>query len=107
MKAWKCLLHSHDFTDVPAFVDFAASRDAITRLGGDPSLIVSQCSADIVIYHRVPTEPAKSNVVNVMVAVGQVSSGAKSHCGVCINNPSLGTEAIYLFHDLSAENAIA
>ena len=47
-----------------------------------------------------------SNVVNVMGAVGQASSGAKSHCGVCINNPSLGTEAICPFHDLPTERYI-
>ena len=48
---------------MPAFVDFAAMRDAITRLGGDPSLIVSQCPVDIVIDHSVPAEPAKRLVI--------------------------------------------
>lgn len=30
---------SQDFTGVPAVVDLAAMRDAITRLGGDPDRI--------------------------------------------------------------------
>jgi hypothetical protein len=32
-------LHLQDFTGVPAVVDLAAMRDAITRLGGDPDKI--------------------------------------------------------------------
>jgi hypothetical protein len=31
--------HLQDFTGVPAVVDLAAMRDAITRLGGDPDKI--------------------------------------------------------------------
>ena len=38
-----------DFTGVPAVVDFAAMRDAVVRLGGDPAGINPQSPADLVI----------------------------------------------------------
>ena len=38
---------------VPAVVDFAAMRDAISKLGGDPSKINPVCPADLVIDHSV------------------------------------------------------
>ncbi len=34
-------------------VDFAAMRDAISKLGGDPSKINPVCPADLVIDHSV------------------------------------------------------
>src|SRR5690625_4454240 len=40
-----------DFTGVPAVVDLAAMRDAMTRLGGDPTLINPLSPADLVIDH--------------------------------------------------------
>ena len=38
-----------DFTGVPAVVDFAAMRDTVANLGGDPSLVNPKCPADLVI----------------------------------------------------------
>jgi aconitate hydratase len=38
---------------VPAVVDFAAMRDAVKALGGDPELINPQCPSDLVIDHSV------------------------------------------------------
>ena len=38
---------------VPAVVDFAAMRDAISKLGGDPGKINPICPADLVIDHSV------------------------------------------------------
>ncbi|CAH1788947.1 unnamed protein product, partial [Owenia fusiformis] len=49
-----------DFTGVPAVVDFAAMRDAIKRLGGDPEKINPQCPADLVIDHSVQVDVARS-----------------------------------------------
>jgi len=34
-------------------VDFAAMRDAVKNLGGDPELINPQCPSDLVIDHSV------------------------------------------------------
>ena len=42
-----------DFTGVPAIVDLASMRDAIKKLGGDPSSINPQCQTDLVIDHSV------------------------------------------------------
>jgi len=42
-----------DFTGVPAVVDLAAMRDAMQRLGGDPSKINPLCPVDLVIDHSV------------------------------------------------------
>ena len=41
------------FRGVPAVVDFAAMRDAISRLGGDPNKINPVCPVDLVIDHSV------------------------------------------------------
>ncbi len=42
-----------DFTGVPAVVDLAAMRDAITTLGGDPQKINPLSPVDLVIDHSV------------------------------------------------------
>lgn len=47
-----------DFTGVPAVVDLAAMRDAMTRLGGDPSKINPLCPVDLVIDHSVQVDAA-------------------------------------------------
>ena len=45
-----------DFTGVPAVVDFAAMRDAMARLGGDPEKINPLVPADLVIDHSVQVD---------------------------------------------------
>jgi aconitate hydratase len=45
-----------DFTGVPAVVDLAAMRDAMNRLGGDPSKINPLCPVDLVIDHSVQAD---------------------------------------------------
>lgn len=45
-----------DFTGVPAVVDLAAMRDAISDLGGDASKINPQCPVDLVIDHSVSVD---------------------------------------------------
>jgi aconitate hydratase len=42
-----------DFTGVPAVVDLAAMRDAVTKLGGDPCAINPLAPVDLVIDHSV------------------------------------------------------
>ncbi|XP_070547290.1 cytoplasmic aconitate hydratase-like isoform X2 [Ptychodera flava] len=49
-----------DFTGVPAVVDFAAMRDAVKRLGGDPQKINPVCPADLVIDHSVQVDVSRS-----------------------------------------------
>src|SRR6202451_3914482 len=45
-----------DFTGVPAVVDLAAMRDAMRRLGGDPTLINPLQPAELVIDHSVQVD---------------------------------------------------
>lgn len=45
-----------DFTGVPAVVDFAAMRDAVRTLGGDPQKINPICPSDLVIDHSVQVD---------------------------------------------------
>lgn len=54
------MLFSKDFTGVPAVVDFAAMRDAVKELGGDPEKINPNCPADLVIDHSVQVDFARS-----------------------------------------------
>ncbi|XP_072040260.1 cytoplasmic aconitate hydratase-like isoform X4 [Amphiura filiformis] len=49
-----------DFTGVPAVVDFAAMRDAVKRLGGDPEKINPVCPSDLVIDHSVQVDVSRS-----------------------------------------------
>ncbi|KAG6546247.1 hypothetical protein Mapa_012286 [Marchantia paleacea] len=48
-----------DFTGVPAVVDLAAMRDAIKRLGGDPTKINPLVPVDLVIDHSVQVDVAR------------------------------------------------
>ncbi|CAD7923229.1 unnamed protein product [Amoebophrya sp. A120] len=48
-----------DFTGVPAVVDFAAMRDAMARLGGDPDKINPLVPADLVIDHSVQVDVSR------------------------------------------------
>lgn len=50
-----------DFTGVPAVVDFAAMRDAVLKLGGDPNDINPICPSDLVIDHSVQVDFARSS----------------------------------------------
>jgi len=45
-----------DFTGVPALVDFAAMRDAVRKLGGDPKKINPICPVDLVIDHSIQVD---------------------------------------------------
>jgi len=45
-----------DFTGVPAVVDLAAMRDAMTQLGGDPDRINPLQPAELVIDHSVQVD---------------------------------------------------
>ena len=45
-----------DFTGIPAIVDLAAMRTAISSMGGDPSLINPQIPVDLVIDHSVQVD---------------------------------------------------
>lgn len=48
---------------VPAVVDFAAMRDAVKKLGGDPEMINPVCPADLVIDHSIQVDFNRKYVV--------------------------------------------
>merc|ERR1712142_1273067 len=50
-----------DFTGVPAVVDFAAMRDAVKSLGGNPENINPQCPSDLVIDHSVQVDITRAS----------------------------------------------
>jgi aconitate hydratase len=58
-----------DFTGVPAVVDFAAMRDAVAALGGDPSKINPVCPADLVVDHSVQADVVKRSSLSVCLSV--------------------------------------
>ena len=49
----------HVSSGVPAVVDFAAMRDAVKRLGGDPQKINPVCPSDLVIDHSVQVDVSR------------------------------------------------
>nr|XP_012222975.1 PREDICTED: cytoplasmic aconitate hydratase-like isoform X3 [Linepithema humile] len=49
-----------DFTGVPAVVDFAAMRDAVKKLGGNPDKINPICPSDLVIDHSIQVDFTRS-----------------------------------------------
>ena len=51
-----------DFTGVPAVVDLAAMRDAMSTFGGDPSLIDPLIPAELVIDHSVQVDDFASRL---------------------------------------------
>lgn len=65
-KRWKIQLHTFkayflhyslsSLRGVPAVVDFAAMRDAVKKLGGDPEKINPVCPADLVIDHSIQVD---------------------------------------------------
>ena len=54
-----CITCLFFFRGVPAVVDFAAMRDAVKRLGGDPGKINPLCPADLVIDHSVQVDVSR------------------------------------------------
>ena len=51
-----------DFTGVPAMVDLAAMRSAMTRMGGDPSKVNPLIKCDLVIDHSVQVDAYASGI---------------------------------------------
>eukprot|EP00057_Strongylocentrotus_purpuratus_P025945 XP_011680419.1 PREDICTED: cytoplasmic aconitate hydratase isoform X1 [Strongylocentrotus purpuratus] len=73
-----------DFTGVPAVVDFAAMRDAVKRLGGNPEKINPVCPADLVIDHSVQVDVTRSfrpRITRNAPNPGGGDAAAPSSCG--------------------------
>ena len=63
-----------DFTGVPAVVDLAAMRDAMTKLGGDPNKINPLVPVDLVIDHSVIVDEFGSSILNISATPSVTSS---------------------------------
>ncbi|XP_072040236.1 cytoplasmic aconitate hydratase-like isoform X3 [Amphiura filiformis] len=75
-----------DFTGVPAVVDFAAMRDAVKRLGGDPEKINPVCPSDLVIDHSVQVDVSRRPVRVVPNAPdpgGGIRGASSDRCQSC------------------------
>ena len=62
-----------DFTGVPAVVDFAAMRDAVKALGGNPENINPTCPSDLVIDHSVQVDVSRTSDSKAKVSIGNFS----------------------------------
>ncbi|XP_064463961.1 cytoplasmic aconitate hydratase-like [Ornithodoros turicata] len=76
-----------DFTGVPAVVDFAAMRDAVQRLGGDPRKINPLCPADLVIDHSVQVDFSRTVLRN------SPNPGGGNACSTCQSCRGRGVRA--------------
>uniref|UniRef100_A0A674JXU3 aconitate hydratase n=1 Tax=Terrapene triunguis TaxID=2587831 RepID=A0A674JXU3_9SAUR len=104
-----------DLTGVPAVVDFAAMRDAVKKLGGDPEKINPICPADLVIDHSIqvsrPRAPGRMSAPCGGWALTELrrpafilpvppldfrgagtGGGGSAHSGACKGAPSSGQE---------------
>ncbi|KAM9568889.1 iron-responsive element-binding protein 2 isoform 2-T2 [Salvelinus alpinus] len=53
-----------DFTGIPAMVDLAAMRDAVTKHGVDPSLVNPVCPTDLIVDHSLQIDLNKCAIQN-------------------------------------------
>ncbi|XP_077173578.1 iron-responsive element-binding protein 2 isoform X1 [Paroedura picta] len=53
-----------DFTGIPAMVDFAAMREAVKNLGGDPSRVHPACPTDLTVDHSLQIDFSKCAIQN-------------------------------------------
>ena len=69
------------FRGVPAVVDFAAMRDAVKKMGGDPDRINPICPADLVIDHSVQVDVSKRYIYRFLKCThSTLSISAFSSC---------------------------
>ncbi|XP_074863197.1 iron-responsive element-binding protein 2 isoform X2 [Carettochelys insculpta] len=53
-----------DFTGIPAVVDFAAMREAVKNLGGDPKKVHPACPTDLTVDHSLQMDFSKCAIQN-------------------------------------------
>ncbi|XP_030043978.1 iron-responsive element-binding protein 2 [Microcaecilia unicolor] len=53
-----------DFTGIPAMVDFAAMREAVKYLGGDPARVSPMCLTDLIVDHSLQIDFSKCAIQN-------------------------------------------
>ncbi|KFM82338.1 hypothetical protein X975_14216, partial [Stegodyphus mimosarum] len=80
-----------DFTGIPCVADFAAMRDVVQKLGGDPDKVNPLCPANLVIDHSVQVDFSESTLRDSPNPGGgsRVTSGnEKYHFGSSIKQES-------------------
>lgn len=80
-----------DFTGVPAVVDFAAMRDAVQCLGGDPDKVNPVCQADLIIDHSIQVD-----VSGNMSRYSPNPGGGDSSCSSVGSSQKAGADAVKL-----------
>ncbi|XP_038640460.1 iron-responsive element-binding protein 2 isoform X1 [Scyliorhinus canicula] len=73
---WPARVLLQDFTGIPAVVDFAAMREAVKKLGGDPSKVNPVCPTDLIVDHSLQFDYSKSAIQNAPNPGGGDCSGA-------------------------------
>ncbi|XP_077484231.1 cytoplasmic aconitate hydratase-like isoform X2 [Amblyomma americanum] len=96
-----------DFTGVPAVVDFAAMRDAVQRLGGDPCKINPLCPSDLVVDHSIQVDFSRILLCQVPNPGGGGGGGLwpRLQCTICPfhGRPAVGADALQKNQDLEFE----
>ncbi|KAL5020392.1 hypothetical protein ScPMuIL_003284 [Solemya velum] len=101
-----------DFTGVPAVVDFAAMRDAVQNLGGDPNKINPICPVDLVIDHSIQVDVARSLLRYAPNPGGgpgscSVQGSRSTSCSICTNSGLPVLDTICPFHGYRTKGADA
>uniref|UniRef100_A0A4W3I375 Iron-responsive element-binding protein 2 n=1 Tax=Callorhinchus milii TaxID=7868 RepID=A0A4W3I375_CALMI len=73
---WPARVLLQDFTGIPAVVDFAAMREAVKKLGGDPAKVNPVCPTDLIVDHSLQIDYSKSAIQNAPNPGGGDASGA-------------------------------
>ncbi|XP_059802013.1 iron-responsive element-binding protein 2 [Hypanus sabinus] len=79
---WPARVLLQDFTGIPAVVDFAAMREAVKKLGGDPAKVGPVCPTDLIVDHSLQIDYSKSAIQNAPnPGGGDGSASATKTCG--------------------------
>uniref|UniRef100_A0A4W4GKP8 aconitate hydratase n=1 Tax=Electrophorus electricus TaxID=8005 RepID=A0A4W4GKP8_ELEEL len=84
-----------DFTGVPAVVDFAAMRDAVKKLDGDPEKINPVCPADLVIDHSIQVDFSRKYCIQFIILIRAQYQGqplSDQNLGHCQGHMSMQIE---------------
>uniref|UniRef100_L7M646 aconitate hydratase n=1 Tax=Rhipicephalus pulchellus TaxID=72859 RepID=L7M646_RHIPC len=94
-----------DFTGVPAVVDFAAMRDAVQRLGGDPRKINPLCPSDLVVDHSIQVDFSRILLCQAPNPGGGGCPRPRLQYTICPfhGRPAVGADALQKNQDLEFE----
>ncbi|RXM98034.1 Iron-responsive element-binding protein 2 [Acipenser ruthenus] len=76
-----------DFTGIPALVDFAAMRDAVMKLGGDPYQVNPLCPTDLIVDHSLQIDFSKCAIQNAPNPGGGEKQGSAAKSSPAKSQP--------------------